>query len=283
MCDEAEKVVKERSQSKELSKAPSQPFEIPKLNFPRLQTGDLEQPYAVTKGGVTAMNSERLPGAKQPKYDQGIRHVEDPVVAKKAAIEVRISNASLSFRVDTMKNIINSLSRVGRRLGLPLCKMKSYKIIVTLSRVVYLLLSGNENYIPLADRAQEKKATAGKDWFDLPRTVLTPELKRDLQLLKMRNVLDPHRHYKKEGGKMQPPEHSQVGTIIEGPTEFFTGRIEHKKRKRTLVEEVLAGEQETGRFKKKYGELQSKKTSGKKAFYKELKAKRKGGVKKGGD
>jgi len=98
----------------------------------------------------------------------------------------------------------------------------------------------------------------------------------------MRNVLDPHRHYKKENGKMQAPEYSQVGTILEGPTEFFTGRIENKKRKRTFVEEVLAGEQETGRFKRKYGELQDKKTSGKKAFYKALKAKRKNGVKKGG-
>lgn len=79
---------------------------------------------------------------------------------------------------------------------------------------------------------------------------------------------------------MQAPEYSQVGTIVEGPTEFFTGRIENKKRKRTFVEEVLAGEQETGRFKKKYGDLQNKKTSGKKAFYKSLKEQRKRGVKK---
>ncbi|KAK4543120.1 hypothetical protein LTR36_005897 [Oleoguttula mirabilis] len=128
---------------------------------------------------------------------------------------------------------------------------------------------------------EKKKATAGSDWFDLPRTDLTPELKRDLQLLKMRNVLDPHRHYKKDGGKMQAPEYSQVGTIVEGPTEFFSGRIENKKRKRTFVEEVLAGEQETGRFKRKYGELQTKKTSGKKAFHKSVKALRNGGIKKG--
>ncbi|KAK0366707.1 dTDP-fucopyranose mutase [Friedmanniomyces endolithicus] len=129
---------------------------------------------------------------------------------------------------------------------------------------------------------ETKKATAGTQWFNLPRTDLTPQLKRDLQLLKMRNVLDPHRHYKKDGGKMQAPEYSQVGTIIEGPTEFFSGRIENKQRKKTFVEEVLAGEQETGRFKRKYGELQGRKTSGKKAFYKAMKANRKiGGVKKG--
>lgn len=128
--------------------------------------------------------------------------------------------------------------------------------------------------------AQKKKATAGSDWYNLPKTEMTPALKRDLQLLKMRNVLDPHRHYKKDGGKMKAPEYSQVGTIIEGPTEFFSGRVENKQRKKTFVEEVLAGEQESGRFKRKYGELQNQKTSGKKAFYKALKEKRKGGVKK---
>ena len=81
---------------------------------------------------------------------------------------------------------------------------------------------------------------------------------------------------------MQAPEYSQVGTIVEGPTEFFSGRIEKSKRKRTFAEEVLAGEQETKRFRRKYGELQERKTSGKKGFYKALMAKRRGGVKKGG-
>lgn len=119
-------------------------------------------------------------------------------------------------------------------------------------------------------------------WYDLPKTNLTPELKRDLQLLKMRGVLDPHRHYKKESGKMSAPEFSMLGTIREGATEFYNGRIENKQRKRTFVEEVLSGEQETGRFKRKYGEVQAKKTSGKKAFHKALKAKRFSGVKKGG-
>jgi hypothetical protein len=110
---------------------------------------------------------------------------------------------------------------------------------------------------------------------------LTPELKRDLQLLQMRDVLDPHRHYKKEGKRPAVPEYSQVGTIIEGPTEYFNGRLSNKERKRTLVEEVLAGESSNGRFKSKYNEIQAAKTSGKKAHYKKMKATRRGGVSKG--
>ncbi|KAG8628907.1 hypothetical protein KVT40_002772 [Elsinoe batatas] len=129
-------------------------------------------------------------------------------------------------------------------------------------------------------QTEKKKATAGERWYNLPKTDLTPELKRDLQILKMRNVLDPHRHYKKEGGKMKAPEYSQVGTIIEGPTEYYSSRLNNRDRKRTFVEEVLAGEQETGRFKRKYGDVQAQKTSGKKAFYKSVKAKRTASFKK---
>ena len=123
-------------------------------------------------------------------------------------------------------------------------------------------------------RLKAKKATAGPEWYNLPKTDLTPELKRDLQLLKMRNVLDPHRHYKKDNGKFAAPEFSQVGTIVEGPTEFFSARLNNRDRRENLVDEVLAGERESGRFEKKYGEIQDTKTSGKKAHYKALQAKR---------
>lgn len=67
------------------------------------------------------------------------------------------------------------------------------------------------------------------------------------------------------------PEYSQVGTIIEGPTEYLTGRLTKKQRKRTLVEEILNVENATGKFKKKYNEIQLSKTSGKKAHYKKVK------------
>ena len=127
--------------------------------------------------------------------------------------------------------------------------------------------------------SKEKKATAGSDWFNLPRTELTPELRRDLQLLKMRSVLDPKRHYKKDN-KPDFPAFSQVGTIIEGPTEFLKGRLTNKERKKTFMEETIAQEQQSGRFKRKVTEIQKAKTSGKKGFYKALKVKRKSRIDK---
>lgn len=79
---------------------------------------------------------------------------------------------------------------------------------------------------------------------------------------------------------MKAPEYSQVATVVEGPTEFYSARVANRDRKRTFVEEVLAGERETGRFKNKYDQVQSSKTSGKKAYYNDLKAKRKASFKK---
>lgn len=89
----------------------------------------------------------------------------------------------------------------------------------------------------------------------------------------MRSVLDPKRHYKKEG-KSKAPEFSQVGTVVEGPAEYYSARLLNRERKKTFVEEILAAEAETGRFKQKYNDVQTTKRSGKKAYYKDVKAKR---------
>ena len=114
----------------------------------------------------------------------------------------------------------------------------------------------------------------------MPRTTLSPGVKSDLHLLKLRGVLDPQRHYRSESIRPSAPEFSQLGQIIQGPTEYFSSRLPNKERKKTLVEEVLANEQFTSRFKRKYNEIQASKTSGKKAYYKNLKAKKSRGIRK---
>ena len=114
----------------------------------------------------------------------------------------------------------------------------------------------------------------------MPRTRLDQGLKSDLKLLKLRNVLDPHRHYRSDATKVLVPEFSQTGQIIEGPTEYFSSRLPNKHRKRTFVEEVLAHEKLTGRFKKKYSEIQASKTSGRKAYHKKMKERKSKGIRK---
>ena len=114
----------------------------------------------------------------------------------------------------------------------------------------------------------------------MPRTRLSSELKSDVKLLKLRNVLDPHRHYRSDSSRALAPKICQMGQIIQGPTEYFSSRLSNKERKRTFVEEVLAKEKCTGHFRKKYSEIQASKTNGKKAYYKKLKEKTSGGIRK---
>jgi hypothetical protein len=110
--------------------------------------------------------------------------------------------------------------------------------------------------------------------FGLPRTKITPELRRDLQLLHMRDVTDPKRMYKRQG-KFKIPEYSQSGTIIEGPTEFHSARLTKAERNNTFLEGTLATESQGGKLKNRYEVLQQAQRKGKKAFYKSVLAKRK--------
>ncbi|KAI9308052.1 Fcf2 pre-rRNA processing-domain-containing protein [Cunninghamella echinulata] len=142
------------------------------------------------------------------------------------------------------------------------------KSLITLKKV-------QEESKPLSrkERQLEREKTAGKGWFDMPRTEITPELKRDLEILKMRHILDRKRHYKKMG-KNSDPKYFQVGTVIEGATEFFSARINKKDRKRTFVDEILSNDEQKDYYRNKYLTSQTAKSSGGKKHYKKLKAKR---------
>ncbi|KAH0448504.1 hypothetical protein IEQ34_022304 [Dendrobium chrysotoxum] len=59
------------------------------------------------------------------------------------------------------------------------------------------------------------KDTTGKSWFDMPAPIITPELKTDLEILK-------------------------VGTVVEPASEFFSGRLTKRERKSTLADELLS-------------------------------------------
>jgi hypothetical protein len=124
--------------------------------------------------------------------------------------------------------------------------------------------------VQFADRKQGPKDTLGSDWFDLPRTNLTPELKRDLQALRMRDVAAMGKQFfKKDSRRDLVPEYSQMGTIIAGATDGANNRLTRKERKRTIVEEILATDNVT-KLKSKYKDIQESKQSGKRGHYKKL-------------
>ncbi|KAK9359767.1 Fcf2 pre-rRNA processing-domain-containing protein [Lipomyces starkeyi] len=150
-------------------------------------------------------------------------------------------------------------------------------VIVTLIFLLWMMLScrlvEHLKSVKLIVFVQAKEATAGEKWFHMPKTELTPTIKRDMQLLRLRNVLDPKRHYRRENEK-DVPKYFQTGTIMEGPTEYFSSRLTKKERKQTLADEILADEKAKTYFKRKYDEIQTVKASGGKNFYKSIKRKR---------
>ena len=48
-------------------------------------------------------------------------------------------------------------------------------------------------------------------------------MKRDLRLLRLRGVMDPKRFYK-SADQTKFPKYFQFGTVVEGPTEFYSGQ-----------------------------------------------------------
>ena len=55
----------------------------------------------------------------------------------------------------------------------------------------------------------EREKTKGDAWYGMPATEVTDEVKRDLEVLKMRDALDPKRFYKKNATK-ELPKYFQV-------------------------------------------------------------------------
>ena len=124
------------------------------------------------------------------------------------------------------------------------------------------------------ERKKKREESAGKDWYNLPKTEMTEELKRDFQIIQMRNALDSKHHYKRNDSN-KLPKYFQVGTIVEGAHEFHSARITKKQRKRTMVEELLADAEFRRKNKRRFIEIQKKNVKGGKGYYKKMKNKRK--------
>ena len=129
-------------------------------------------------------------------------------------------------------------------------------------------------YSKIKERQKKAQETAGPGWYNLPKTELTDDVKRDLQILKMRKVLDTKQHYKRDDSK-KIPKFFQMGTIIEGSHEFYSGRMSKKERKRTMVDELLADSEFRKKNKKRMIEYEMRKGAGGKGYHKKKMQKRK--------
>jgi len=119
------------------------------------------------------------------------------------------------------------------------------------------------------ERRAEREKTLGKGWFNMRAPSPDSDAHKDMELIRMRGVLDPKRFFKNHDRKAAP-KYFQMGTVMDEGTEFYGARLTKKQRKHTLVEELMADAQTRQYNKKKYAELQQKmrsksKQKGKKA------------------
>jgi hypothetical protein len=103
---------------------------------------------------------------------------------------------------------------------------------------------------------READTSAGSGWFGMKATAMTDELKTDLAIIKNRTYLDPKRFYKSSDkfGKVL-----QVGTVIEGATEFYSSRLTKKQRRSNLAEEIMADPASADYTKNKFKKMQQSK------------------------
>lgn len=107
---------------------------------------------------------------------------------------------------------------------------------------------------PLVENKRKKKViddSAGPQWFNMKSPIITPEIKQDLDALKLRRHLDPKHHYRKNDMK-ETPKFFHIGTIINAPDEPKNQIIDKDKRRKPLVDQLLAQDSELRFSKKKW-------------------------------
>ena len=112
----------------------------------------------------------------------------------------------------------------------------------------------NSNRQQKKKRRVEREKTAGNSWFSLPATELDDQRRRDLELVQMRDALDPKQHYKRPDREVLP-KYFQIGQIVESKADFYSARLARKQRKPTLAEELMADHETIARNKRRYSEI----------------------------
>ena len=93
-------------------------------------------------------------------------------------------------------------------------------------------------------------ANSGPGWFNLAAPAITPDLKRDLRLLRLRGAFNPKRFYKSADTGRLPEHfavrfycgasviavpklvlHAQIGTVVEDASDFYSSRLRKAERK----------------------------------------------------
>lgn len=109
------------------------------------------------------------------------------------------------------------------------------------------------------ERRVERSKTLGKNYFDFKPSEMTEELKRDLKIIKSRNLIGKGAFSNVSDYKKKLPSAVQIGTVVEDKSEYYSGRIPKKMRQKTLVDELAADFDFRKKLKEKFLKIQSSK------------------------
>jgi len=118
---------------------------------------------------------------------------------------------------------------------------------------------------PLKKVKAQPVKTAGAGWFNLQPLEMDSKLQSDINMVQMRNYMDPKRFYKNPD-KITNVLH--IGTVIEGPSEYKSSRLTNRERKQTIVDEVLSNQLIRDYTKSKFLDIQQQQASKQKMFRK---------------
>ncbi|MQL80668.1 hypothetical protein Taro_013120, partial [Colocasia esculenta] len=75
------------------------------------------------------------------------------------------------------------------------------------------------------------KDTTGKSLFDMPTPTISPDIKKDLEILKVC-------HYYVDYTIDFDFDSCHMGTVVESTSDFFSGRLTKKERKQSIADEL---------------------------------------------
>ncbi|VEU34502.1 unnamed protein product [Pseudo-nitzschia multistriata] len=172
-----------------------------------------------------------------------------PAKQKKNALTHLVPGYTARMKLDSssLDRYRCGIGELGRRAEKGDASTRGFVREATASKAGSAMSSRRGGFLPSSYEASYshfKKGTraapdtsAGRGWFGMKPAAMTEELRTDLAIIRNRTYLDPKRFY-----KSSDKHHSvvQVGTVVEGASEFYSSRLAKKDRRANLTEELMA-------------------------------------------
>jgi len=174
---------------------------------------------------------------------------------------MKLDSSSLDkYRCESMKEL-------GRRAERNDVSTKDFVLEATVKKANNSMQKTKEGFLPKSYTAayshfkrgvkRVPDDTAGHGWFGMKPSAMTEDLKTDLAVIRNRTYLDPKRFYKSADKNHKIV---QMGTVIEGASEFYSSRLTKKQRRSNLTEELMADPSASEYTKKKFKKMAEEKS-----------------------